>query len=85
MTPQSPDEREAESCAKDICGYLLKARQEGRFDKLGLVAAPVFLGVLRKFLDPQLKAVESDEINKDYTHSDGRQLREQIRAHADKG
>lgn len=75
----------AESFAKDICGYLLKARQEGRFDKLGLVAAPGFLGVLRKFLDPQLKTLVSYEINKDYTHSDGQQLREQIRAHAGKG
>ena len=82
---QSPDEREAESFAKDICGYLLKAKQEGRFNKLGLVAAPGFLGVLRKVLDPQLKPLVSYEINKDYTHSDGQQLREQIRAHADKG
>lgn len=82
--PQTPDEREAESFAKDICGYLLKARQEGRFDKLGLVAAPGFLGVLRKTLDPQLKPLVSFEINQDYSHSSGQQLRDQIRAYADK-
>ncbi len=82
--PQSPDEREAESFAKDICGYLLKARQEGQFTRLGLVAAPGFLGMLRKFLDPQLKTLLSYEINKDYTRVDARQLREQIRAYPGK-
>lgn len=81
---QSPEEREAESFAKDISAYLLKAKQAGRFDKLGLVAAPGFLGVLRKFLDPQLKGLLSFEINKDYSQSNGQRLREQLRAHADK-
>lgn len=82
--PQSHEEREAELFAKDINAYLLKAKQAGRFDKLALVAAPGFLGVLRKCLDPQLKLLVSVEINKDYSHSDGQQLREQIRAHVDK-
>jgi protein required for attachment to host cells len=78
--PKSLDEQEAESFAKEISAYLLKAKQEGQFDKLALVAAPGFLGVLRMVLDPHLKPLVSYEINKDYTHSNGQQLREHIRA-----
>lgn len=77
----TPDERAAESFAKEISAYLMQARQAGRFDRLALVAAPKFLGELRKNLDPQLVPLVSLEINKDYTHSGGQQLRDQIQAH----
>jgi protein required for attachment to host cells len=78
--PQTPAEREAESFAKDISGMLLEAHRGGRFQKLALVAAPKFLGVLRMFLDPQLKPLVSLELDKDYTHSNAQQLREQLQA-----
>lgn len=81
---QTPEERESESFAKYISGFLLKGRQEGRFQKLALIADPKFLGVLRVFLDPQLKPLVNLEINKDYTHSSPQQLREQIQAHQKK-
>ncbi|QYF94679.1 host attachment protein [Massilia sp. PAMC28688] len=82
--PTTPDEHETEVFAKEVCGYLLKGKQEGRFDKLALVAAPGFLGSLRNELDAQLKPLVSYEINKDYTHSNGQQLRELIDAHNSK-
>lgn len=82
---QTPEEREEQVFARDICAMLLKAKQEGRFDRLALVAAPRFLGVLRMQLDPQLKQFVIYEIDKDYAHSNGQQLREQIRAHLAKG
>ena len=78
---QTPDEHETEVFAKEVCAYLLKAKHENRFDKLALVAAPGFLGALRSELDPQLKNMVSYEINKDFSHSNGQQLREQIQAH----
>lgn len=80
----SHDDRAAESFARDINAYLLKARQEGKFDRLALVAEPRFLGVLRRLLDPQLKSLVCDEIDRDYTHSSVRQMDEQLRAHRDK-
>ena len=82
---QTPEEREEQMFAREVCAMLLKARQAGRFDRLALVAAPRFLGVLRMQLDPQLKPLLSYEIDKDYAHSNGQQLREQIRAHQAKG
>ena len=82
--PQTPEEHESESFAKGLCGYLLKAHQEARFQKLMLVAAPKFLGVLRVVLDPQLKPLVTKEINKDYSHSNAHQLREQLQAYDEK-
>jgi protein required for attachment to host cells len=82
---QTPEQRESQTFASDINAVLLKAKQEGRFDRLALVAEPQFLGALRNQLDPQLKACVSYEIDKDYAHSNGQQLREQIRAHQAKG
>lgn len=82
--PITPEEHESESFAKDISGFLLKAQQEGLFQKLVLIADPKYLGVLRMFLDPHLKPLVKLEINKDYSHSSPQQLREQIRAHQEK-
>jgi protein required for attachment to host cells len=78
---QTPDERAAELFARDVCAYLLQAQQAGRFQKLALVAAPKFLGVLRKHLGAQLQPLVTLEINKDYSHSSAHQLRDQIQAH----
>jgi protein required for attachment to host cells len=77
---QSPEEREAEMFAKSICGFLLKSYQDGKFQKLELIAEPKFLGVLRMNLDAQLKPQVSREINKDYSQFSGHQLREQMKA-----
>ena len=81
---QTPTEREAEKFAKDIAGYLLQAQQQGRFQHLVLSASPEFLGVLRANIDPQIKSLIKREINKDYTHSNGQELRAQLDAHQEK-
>jgi len=78
---QTPEERNAQNFARDICAILLKAKNENRFDRLALVAEPSFLGELRAQLDPQLKSLVTFEINKDYSHSNGQQLRDQIQAY----
>lgn len=81
---QTPEQHDATLFAKDICGYLLKAMQDKRFQKLHLIAEARFLGVLRAGLDHQLKALVTLELNKDYTHLSGHQLREQLQANAAK-
>lgn len=77
---QTPEQHDAELFAKDLCVYLTKALQEKRFQKLELVAEPRFLGVLRGQLDAHLKDVIGFELNKDYSHFNGHQLREQMQA-----
>jgi protein required for attachment to host cells len=77
---QTMEEREAELFAKDISGFLLKGHQDRKFQKIRLIAAPKFLGALRMFIDPQLKPLVTQEVNKDYTHLSGHQLREQMQS-----
>ena len=76
----TPAEQEAEQFVKDISKYLMQAHQEGRFDRLVISASPQFLGALRSFLDPHIKALIAQEFNKDYTHFNAHQLREQLHA-----
>lgn len=83
--PQSPEKHEAELFARDINSFLLQAHQEGRFQRLSLVVSPQFLGMLRKLLDSKLQSLVNVEIDKDYTHFNAEQLREQIQAHNTNG
>jgi protein required for attachment to host cells len=76
--PHTPAELESEKFAKDISQYLLEAQREGRFQQLVISASPQFLGALRSFLDPHVKPLIKLEVNKDYTHFNAQQLREQI-------
>ena len=78
---QTPEQHEMELFARSVAGFLLKGHQEGRFQKLILIVSPQFLGVLRKQIDPGLAPLVSLEINKDYTHCKGEELREHIQAH----
>ncbi|QDT91564.1 host attachment protein [Gimesia algae] len=57
----------AEHFAKELVGYLEKARQENQLDQLVLVAAPLFLGTLRKTLTSSLSQMVTLELDKDYT------------------
>jgi protein required for attachment to host cells len=77
---QTVEEREAEMFARDVTGFLLKGHQDGKFKKITLIAEPKFLGALRMFIDPQLKPLVKQELNKDYTHLSGHQLREQMQS-----
>jgi protein required for attachment to host cells len=81
---QTPQQHEAELFARDVAKFLLKAHHEGRFSHLSVVASPEFLGVLRRQLDPQLASKIDAEINKDFTHASGEELRERIRDYRQK-
>lgn len=47
-----PKKHEAEMFAKEIAEHLDKARAKGEFEELIIVAAPEFLGLLRKHVNP---------------------------------
>jgi len=66
---------EAEMFAKEVAGHLAKARGRGEFDRLVLVAAPAFLGMLRPKLDAQVRACVSVSLDKDLTHLNAGELR----------
>lgn len=68
----------AEHFAKELVDYLEKARQENQFDQLALVAAPLFLGTLRKELTPSLSQMVTLELDKDYTKLKPEEIREHL-------
>lgn len=57
----------AQNFAMQVIARLEKARQEGQFDRLVLIAAPLFLGTLREKLTSPLRQMIALEIDKDYT------------------
>jgi protein required for attachment to host cells len=72
------EHQSAEEFAAEIVDYLDKARQQNKFDKLGLVAAPMFLGVLRSKLTSPLEKMITLEINKDYSKLKTEEIRQHL-------
>jgi protein required for attachment to host cells len=65
---------EAGRFAKTVAAELTKALREKRFDRLHLVAAPRFLGLLRQELGKEVAAVVEEEKAKDLIHLDAAAL-----------
>src|SRR4051794_1852633 len=59
---------EAQGFARRVARHLGDAWREKRFDELRIVAAPRFLGHLRKELDAHVSAAISGELSKDLIH-----------------
>jgi protein required for attachment to host cells len=55
--PTEPAEHEHELLAREVAAVLAHGRNEHRVDAIVLVAAPAFLGLLRRALDPQTRAL----------------------------
>jgi protein required for attachment to host cells len=67
-------EHAVELFAKRVGDYLDKARVAHRFDELVLVAPPKFLGALRKELGKEVEKLVSDELPKDLSWFNEREL-----------
>ena len=79
MEPEvDPKEQEATKFAKEISHYLESGQQHGRFDRLVLVAAPHFLGLLRKALSPPTAKHVTQEIAKNLVQYDAEGIREHL-------
>ncbi|NUZ05819.1 host attachment protein [Piscinibacter koreensis] len=70
--------QEAQGFARRVAQHLAEALQRKRFDELRLVAAPRFLGLLRKELSPQVGALVTQEVNKDLIHEDNRAISQRL-------
>ena len=70
-----PKRQEAMVFAKALSERLRNGRNEGEFDKLYIVAAPTFLGLLRKKLDARTAQMLAGEVNKDLTQLDPAMIR----------
>jgi protein required for attachment to host cells len=59
---------EADTFARQVAARLTEAHQQKRYDELRIVAAPRFLGTLRKVLGTEVARTVTEEINKDLIH-----------------
>jgi protein required for attachment to host cells len=64
-THVSPVQHEDELFAKSLTDHLEKARTENRYNKLRLIAAPKFLGLIRQKLSKEAQKLVEEEIPKD--------------------
>jgi protein required for attachment to host cells len=79
MEPSTePTEVEAIGFAKRLAETMDAARTRGRFEHLGLVAAPGFLGHLRKSLSDELAKHVVLEVDKDLTRFDPPGIRKRL-------
>lgn len=70
----------AERFAHELTEHLEKARQEGRFDRLFVVAPPLLLGELRKSRKQPLNAMVAGEVDKDLSGLGDHELMEHLRS-----
>lgn len=73
-----PRRHEAALFAKRVMRELQKARREGRFERLVLIAAPAFLGVLRGALTKSLQSSVAAEVAKDLVQQPAESIRAKL-------
>ena len=68
----------ADRFAAMVCETLEEGRRSGEFDKLYFVAAPAFLGRLRKHQSNPLKQIVAGEVNKNLASQEAAEIRRQL-------
>ncbi len=71
---KSAGEIEAEKFSREIGRFLDQSRMQKRYDRLFLIAPPRFLGLLRKELGKEVQKLVRDEIDKDLSWLDAREI-----------
>ena len=73
-----PKERAAMQFARELADKLDAEHRQKKFNRLTVVAAPHFLGLLRDQMSAALAGVVVHEVAKDLTREDGRTLQEHV-------
>lgn len=68
----------AEAFARRVAQRLAEHQRRHAFDELRIAAAPRFLGLLRKALSPQVAATVAEEVSKDLTHANNREIADRL-------
>lgn len=75
-----PHRKEARKFARQIAHLLEQARNERRYDRVFIVAAPAFLGVLRHELPESVRKVVAGELDQDLVNLDTHKLEQRLQA-----
>ncbi len=79
MEPKnSAKHQEAIRFAKQVCDTLSAAQGAGRYEKLYIVAAPSFLGLLRERLNPVVQNRIAGEVNKNLAMLSPQDIRQHL-------
>lgn len=70
--------RSAMDFARDVVDQIDKARITGAFEQLSVIAAPEFLGMLRKCYPSALEKLVIEEVAKDVADSDEKTIRSNL-------
>lgn len=68
----------ADEFAREVSDYLEQSRLRRSFNRLVLIAAPLFLGTLRGVLSEPVQRLVELEIDKDYTHLDRARIHDRL-------
>ena len=77
----SPKQHEAERFAEAVAQYLNDARNAHRYDKLCLIAAPQFLGLLRQSLNAHVLELVDETLPKNLTSASIDEIRQYVVRH----
>jgi len=75
---RSARRHETETFARHVTRALHVALRENQIDRIVLVAAPAFLGMLREIAPPAVKAAVVAEVRKDLVHQSERVLQDHL-------
>lgn len=78
---RNPHEVKSERFARTLCKRLHELHQAGHFDQLDLVAPPHFLGLLRRHLPEDCRAVLHRTLDKDLVRVDAATLAARLDSH----
>ncbi len=67
--------------AAEVCNRLEQGRIKSQFDKLYIVAAPSFLGLIRKYQTPALKKVIAGEVSKNMAMKGADEIKKSLLGH----
>ncbi|KAF3362150.1 Host cell attachment-required protein [Chlamydiales bacterium STE3] len=73
-TTNPPKKQEAINFSKIVANYLNEATNCNRCEKIYLAASPSFLGLLRQSLNKTTTQIIENEINKEITHLDPKEI-----------
>jgi protein required for attachment to host cells len=76
--PTDPKDHEADNFAHLVAKFLQDAHNAKRFDRLLIIAAPEFLGLLRNHLQESIKQLIRFELDKDLTMMSAANIRQHL-------
>lgn len=74
----APAQAVQQAFAHELCADLERRRLAGEYDRVILVAAPAFLGMVRKCLSPEVAKMVVEELAKDLVMEDAEGIRARL-------